>query len=313
MYDLTGLAGIKYNENIYHYTKNLQGDIIGLLDVNNEQIVSYEYDSWGSLISIKDQDGNVITDENNIGIINPFRYREYYYDSEIGMYYLNSRYYNPSWGRFINADGYVSTGRGILGSNMYIYCNNNCVNYVDDSGQFFGTSVATGTGIAIGISSVMLGIIGLAQKLPELIQRTYNYVDAAISNTKDKVSEMVDNAKEKTSTKGHTVYTLVDSDGVVQYVGRTTDYEKRMYAHSRSLNRGHLLPGDATHNLKAEDARGLEQSLIIKFETLNKNNPANNQINGVSRYNNNCVSYLEAAQVYLSENEIYVGYCYQGG
>ena len=59
--------------------------------------------------------------------MNPIRYRGYYYDSEIGMYYLQSRYYNPQVGRFINADGYVSTGQDVTGYNMFAYCSNNPV------------------------------------------------------------------------------------------------------------------------------------------------------------------------------------------
>ena len=68
-------------------------------------------------------------------MFNPFRYRGYYYDTDTGLYYLQSRYYVPQWGRFLNADGYVSTGTGLLGYNMYAYCNNNPVMNVDYTGH----------------------------------------------------------------------------------------------------------------------------------------------------------------------------------
>ena len=74
------------------------------------------------------------TDSSNIGVINPYRYRSYRYDSETGLYYLQSRYYNPEWGRFLNADGLVSTGQG-LSHNMYIYCSNNPINRFDPTGE----------------------------------------------------------------------------------------------------------------------------------------------------------------------------------
>lgn len=77
LYDLTGIVGLEYNNNKYYYVKNLEDDIIGIVNSNNEKIVNYEYYSWGELLSIKDNNGNVITDDNHIGIINPFRYRSY--------------------------------------------------------------------------------------------------------------------------------------------------------------------------------------------------------------------------------------------
>ena len=66
-----------------------------------------------------------------------YRYRGYIYDYETGFYYLQSRYYNPYTCRFINGDGYVSTGQGIIGYNMYAYCGNNPVNRVDPAGLFW--------------------------------------------------------------------------------------------------------------------------------------------------------------------------------
>ena len=67
--------------------------------------------------------------------VNPLRYRGYVYDPEYKIYYLESRYYNPGLGRFQNADAFASTGQGLLGNNMYIYCNNNPVNLVDPNGN----------------------------------------------------------------------------------------------------------------------------------------------------------------------------------
>lgn len=72
---------------------------------------------------------------STLGKDNPFRYRNYFYDSETGLYYLGSRYYNPATGRFVNADGYISTGQGILGNNMFAYALNNPVLYSDHSGN----------------------------------------------------------------------------------------------------------------------------------------------------------------------------------
>ena len=90
---------------------------------------AYEYDAWGKLVSITGEKASTL------GVINPLRYRGYYYDSETGLYYLQSRYYDPEVGRFISADGYVSTGTGFLGYNMYAYCNNDPILLQDSSGS----------------------------------------------------------------------------------------------------------------------------------------------------------------------------------
>ncbi len=110
-------------------------NIIRILDKDYNEIVTYEYDSWGKLLSIKDSLGNEITDETNIGIISPFRYRGYYYDTETELYYLNSRYYNPSWGRFLNADNILGANDDILSYNLYLYISNNHINNSDPSGH----------------------------------------------------------------------------------------------------------------------------------------------------------------------------------
>ncbi len=91
-------------------------------------VASYEYDAFGSCTLTTHVSGETI------GELNPIRYRGYYYDSETGLYYLQSRYYNANVGRFLNADGYVSTGQGVLGHNMFAYCGNNPVRSCDPCG-----------------------------------------------------------------------------------------------------------------------------------------------------------------------------------
>ena len=117
---------------LYIYRKNLQGDITGIYSGSTGTLlVSYVYDAWGKVTAT-----NVAgtTESATVLARNPYLYRGYRYDSETGLYYLNSRYYDPETGRFINADGFVSTGQGILGSNMFAYCLNNPVNGYDPGG-----------------------------------------------------------------------------------------------------------------------------------------------------------------------------------
>lgn len=128
------VIGFRYNNDTYYYKKNMQEDIIGIYDSSYNQIVSYTYDSWGKILSVKDSNGNEIIDESNIGLINPFRYRSYYYDTETNLYYLQTRYYNSEFGRFINADSELSTDTD--GNNIFSYCENNPVSMVDANGKF---------------------------------------------------------------------------------------------------------------------------------------------------------------------------------
>ncbi len=127
-YDMNGRPyGLQYNGNIYYYLLNAQGDVIRMLDSTGATAASYEYDPFG----------NIISATGPMAEANPLRYRGYYYDRETGFYYLNSRYYDPKTGRFINADSYVSTGQGIVGYNMFAYCGNNPVNASDPMGDFW--------------------------------------------------------------------------------------------------------------------------------------------------------------------------------
>ena len=88
-------------------------------------LAAYEYTPWGKLLGVKNADGNAITSSGHAAIKNPLRYRGYYYDIDSGFYYLQSRYYDPQIGRFINVDSQLNTAVGILGFNLIAYCNNN--------------------------------------------------------------------------------------------------------------------------------------------------------------------------------------------
>ena len=119
----------------YYFIKNLQGDIVAMADATGAIKCSYTYDSWGKVLSIAGPNGTPsLTDHTNPANINPFRYRGYYYDAENQLYWLQSRFYDPNTGRFLNADGYVSTGQGLLSTNMFLYCNNNPVIFADYTG-----------------------------------------------------------------------------------------------------------------------------------------------------------------------------------
>ncbi len=126
-YDSDGSAtSFSYNGTMYFYVKNLQGDVVRIIDLSGTEVASYVYDAWGN---IKDTNG-----EPTIREINPIRYRGYVYDTETGLYYLQSRYYDPFAGRFLNADAYYDTCNSVLSTNMFAYCESDPINYIDPYG-----------------------------------------------------------------------------------------------------------------------------------------------------------------------------------
>ena len=127
-YDADGtLISMNYQGNEYFYITNLQGDVVELVDINGNSVVQYKYDAWGAII--------YQTPNQPVGDANPFRYRSYYFDSESGWYYLQSRFYDPLLGRFISADGLAGQIGNPLNHNMYAYCANNPVNFIDPEGE----------------------------------------------------------------------------------------------------------------------------------------------------------------------------------
>ena len=128
-YDSDGSAtSFSYNGTMYFYVKNLQGDVIRIIDLAGTDVASYVYDAWGN---IKDTKG-----EPTIREINPIRYRGYVYDTETSLYYLQSRYYDPFTGRFLNADdtAFIGVSGTVLSGNLFAYCENNPVNHIDNYG-----------------------------------------------------------------------------------------------------------------------------------------------------------------------------------
>lgn len=132
LYDSVGeIIGFKYSGNNYIYIKNSTNDIVGIADTDGNIIANYAYDAWGKVISITGSNAT-------IGEINPFRYRSYYYDSDIQMYYLQSRYFEPEIGRFINSDNvnYLGMTESEVSYNPFAYCNNNPIGGTDEDGLY---------------------------------------------------------------------------------------------------------------------------------------------------------------------------------
>ena len=149
LYDESGIIGMVYTLNgataTYYFHRNLLGDVLGIYDTSGTMVAKYIYDAWGNC-TISGE-----TTNNALAHANPIRYRGYYYDDDTGLYYLNARYYSPKWRRFISPDdtSYLDP-ETVNGLNLYCYCGNDPVNFIDPSGHFVLTISALLTGIAIG-------------------------------------------------------------------------------------------------------------------------------------------------------------------
>ena len=150
------VCGIDYNGEPYYFIRNLQGDVIAIVDRDSETVARYSYDAWGVPEIKSDLSECLIAD------INPFRYRGYYYDSEIGMYYLQSRYYDAGVGRFISPDDPTifnnSSNMANMSTNKYCYCQNSPSNDTDECGTIAGTIVKMIGNFLWGMLGGMLGL-----------------------------------------------------------------------------------------------------------------------------------------------------------
>lgn len=155
-YAVDKLVGFKYNNNEYIYRRNIQGDITHIYLDDGTLVAEYKYDAFGN---------HTITNytDENIGEVNPFRYRGYYYDTESDLFYLNSRYYDSKLGRFISPDALsiLEETKGLInGLNLYMYCADNPVMYVDPSGYFFLSALIAGLIIGTLVGSIIGGVSG---------------------------------------------------------------------------------------------------------------------------------------------------------
>ena len=194
----------------YFYVKNLQGDILKVITATGTEAAAYTYDAWGK----------PLTSTGNLADINPLRYRGYFYDTESGLYYLQSRYYDPEVGRFINPDGYNSTGQGIIGTNMFAYCLNNPAIFSDDAGTIafiddliflggvvcctliFGAAIApVAWDAAVAVTDY---IVGAVNEQLEVFGDIYDNVSGVITeyiSQREQISNAITDSFEKTKVR----------------------------------------------------------------------------------------------------------------
>ena len=217
----------------FWFEKNLQGDIVAVYNETGTKLISYAYDAWGNFRTTTHNHSGT----NAYAAYNPFRYRGYYYDDfygclddgygrKIGFYYLNSRYYNPEWGRFINADaiGYLGAGDELLGFNLFAYCGNNPVMNIDPEGTwswkaFFcgeAMTILTTAVCVIAVAAVVVAtggsaaIIGAAA-IGGLLAGTLSTVEKSIEKEPDECIDAYDAVNIMKDTA------IGVADGIISY------------------------------------------------------------------------------------------------
>ena len=187
LYGVTGIEGIIYDYlgyDAYYFDKNTLGDVVAIRDSEGYIVATYDYDAWGN-VTVYDSSGQERTDANFVGNINPIRYRGYYYDTETGFYYLQTRYYDPTICRFINADNYelISELSSVAGQlNMYAYCGNNPVMYTDENGEGILTMMLIGALIG-GVLSAGIDVVTQLQEngSVDIMQTILSFLGGALS------------------------------------------------------------------------------------------------------------------------------------
>ena len=189
-YDESGVYGMRYAGTDYIFEKNIFGDIVAIYNMSTGAFVGgYTYDAWGNILTCTN---NAVTNAN------PFRYRGYYYDTETGFYYLNSRYYDPQICRFISPDNpkilSFSSKLYVDGANLYAYCVNNPVRYIDVVGMMptenLGLTQTEGPGIGAS-TSLLIGsikyIVSAKTQKPNSLLYSYSEVNSSDNTTRNAV------------------------------------------------------------------------------------------------------------------------------
>ncbi len=286
-YDALGASGVIFNGTNYYYEKNAQGDILGIVDTNRNFVVNYNYDAWGTLLSTT---GSMA---NTLGELNPLRYRGYVYDNETNFYYLQSRYYNPAMGRFINADSIVDTEQGLNSTNMFAYCGNNPVSREDTEGRFFDTvfdviSLAMSVADIISNPYDLMSWVGLVGDVVDLfpgvtgvgeLAKVFRAADATVSTTvtinktADSLDSVIDTANAlKKSSPNNSVFRSSTGTYEIEFASGYTYVGKGSYDRMITSGKHHSSPikknnynGDVVTSMKWQPAKTHTEAFVREY------------------------------------------------
>lgn len=279
--------GYDNTEYTYQLLKNLQGDVVAILNYDNNIIATYEYDAWGNLLSIKNEYGNDITTSTGyFANINPIRYRSYYYDTETKFYYLQSRYYDPANCRFISMDEptIATDPSTVTDKNLFAYCDNDPINRFDNGGRFWDT---------------FLDLVSLTSSVAEVIVNPYSPSawaslaadvvctvvpgltgGGAIVKTVAKSDDVIDTAKAiyKAADKSSDIRKATGSYEIVYKSGNTYvgkgGYKRAINSARRNANKY----TDEVASISWKSAPNKRTAFIDEYKSMCKHGGPNNSI-----------------------------------
>ena len=241
----------------YYLEKNLQGDIIALYNSSGTKLVGYTYDAWGNCTTTYYNNGGSTGAQ-----FNPFRYRGYYYDSDLGLYYLNSRYYDANTGRFINADGQLNDG--LLGYNQFAYCENNPISNIDPMGTWGWKSVAlilVGVAVAAAAATfvactagVGLGILGVSMTTVSAAVKA-GIIAGTVYGTLEIANQLIESNGEELDISSVLNTSLEESFDAVG---------NKIFQYFDTIKTGVEITASHTKDLVIEHQRGNSVSEVIK-------------------------------------------------
>ena len=207
------------------------------------------------------------------------------------MYYLQSRYYDPEIGRFINADAFASTGQGILGNNMFAYCGNNPVNGYDPTGTISYRSYSDDAEL---FERMLEGGAG------GLVGGVILYAGTQLISTVAEDEKLTTKYGTSDDSNGYTVYFLCksgDASRTIVNVGRviTENFGSRMNYH-KTRGRTHVY---SISGINYSQCRAIEQLGMVYYHTINRGDQMNNQIRGIRPTNGNREQYIYEMFRYL--------------
>ncbi|MDO5124663.1 MAG: RHS repeat-associated core domain-containing protein, partial [Eubacteriales bacterium] len=239
-------SGTTANPTYYCYGTNSRGDVVSLYNSDGSVAAIYTYDAYGKLLSVKTSAGIDITSETAIANLNPLRYRGYVYDNETGFYYLQSRYYDPTTCRFVNADDVSYIGmNGFNSYNLFAYCVNNPIMELDSTGCWsWGVFADIVTTVVAAVIGVATGI----KRAASTFKRTLSIKKAVTAGiTTSTVTSGAVNNTVNTVYYNH----ISDGESSLEAAAETSTYTERYVTRWERLDYTKKITEEPEYNLNA--------------------------------------------------------------